>query len=131
MKSDLDKNKDDWRDISMWDRFRSLYQKTPAIFGEYCDEFDKWLNSKLDTHTEIKSFSHYEMTITDGSSSITLKIGGYPHHYGTLDCRTYSTFWRKNPRWETVLRIRALQLTKRDEHISNYIEEAKNPTGVK
>lgn len=111
------------RDISLWDRFCSLIEKSPVTFGEsYNEIYDKSLSDFIDGGVEVVDIGRYEMTIKSKQTGkcITLWVSNYPYSYAY---GYSSSCGRMFPSWKTILKVREIQLTHKEKVIAREINE--------
>lgn len=111
------------RDISLWDRFCSLIEKSPATFSEsYNEVYDKSLSDFIDSGVDVVNISRYEMTLKSKQTGkyITLWVSNYPYSYAygySASCG------RMFPSWKTIFKVRGIQLMHKEKIIAQEIKE--------
>lgn len=110
-----------FRDISWWDRVCAYFCKDPSLLENACSVYDEWLNSKLDD-MDINTLDVTEYStafLTKGGEKVKLWTANYPYSYGRYD--GFDDNKRgKYPYWTTILRLREIQLTKKQEVLDDY-----------
>lgn len=111
------------RDISLWDRFCSLIQKSPATFSEsYNEIYDKSLSDFIDAGVEVVDINRYEMKLKSKQTgkSVILWVSNYPYScaYGYS-----SSCGRMSPSWKTIFKVREIQLMHKEKVVAHEINE--------
>ncbi len=113
-----------WRDISLWDRFRSCYQQTPATFGSYNKAYSDYILRLLDAEDfEVVEVGKYDLAFTVKERKHCFSISSYPHAYGNLKLPYTHKWFHSNVTWEVVLRVRDIQLKHREQFFADYDKE--------
>lgn len=101
---------------------------------EFCPEWDKTLNSLLDTHSETAKLSHH--TVQMGNADVW--ASNYPYSFGHLFMVYKGDRWKRaearRPRIRTMARLRALVLRLEAERDAKqrrqYLETLEDLTGA-
>ena len=124
MKEERSKLYNEWRDISLWDKLRSLFQPTPANCVEYNQAYSDFVIKILTCETlEVLCIDKYEMKISSNGNIYTFWISNYPYSYGTIKLDYGHRWFYSKLTWEAVLMVRRLQLKHREEFFRKYDEE--------
>lgn len=115
------------RDISILDRIRSFIFKYPVSIGDTCELYDQWLCDFLDSGADVVTTDVHSMRLcTDDGRVAEFWVGNYPYSYGNRDdVNSSHCHWLLYPRWDLVLRLRALQLESKNKIMDNYIDKMK------
>ena len=115
----------EWRNISLWDKFRAIFYKTPATFGGYNQAYSAYVIKLLnDPSLKVVEVLKHDMVVTVGDRQYEFWISNYPYSYGKLGRLGITHQWSySNLNWEAVLKVRELQLRHREEFFRKYDEE--------
>jgi len=117
------------RPISWLDRLRAKLFKSPSTFGShYCHFLSSELSTFIDSGAVVTKVCAHHMTIRGASGKeITIWCANYPHSYGNIERggNPSGDYLNKYPSWEVILKLRKMQLEKRELVINKYIASHK------
>lgn len=113
------------RDISLLDKIRSKIYKSPHE-RHYCEVYSLFISKFLESGVEISNIDEFTMTLVNGEGkSIKIWCSNYPYSYGCrLGVSTRHPHFDVYPSWEVVLKLRKIQLTKKQELIGRFIADS-------
>jgi hypothetical protein len=127
MATTLKQFKEKLRDISLLDKIRSKIYKSPNE-RHYCEAYSLFISKFLESGVEISSIDEFSMTLINGEGKlIKIWCDNYPYNYG---CRLYvgtsHPHFDVYPSWDVTLKLRKIQLTKKQELINRFIAISLN-----
>lgn len=111
------------RDISLLDRLCSKIFTRPISQYKYDEIYDEWLTEFLDSDPDmvVEVPNIYRLVLKSKSKGEREFLTyGYPYRYGNEDVVVGHPRHRLYPSWKNIIRLRELQLTKKDEVLKNY-----------
>ncbi|QKN84454.1 hypothetical protein MARILYN_46 [Vibrio phage Marilyn] len=110
------------REISIFDRLKARVFKYPSSYSSNCETYDEWLDDFLSDGVQIVSVTQYNMTLKNAHEKVvTFWVENYPYSYGCRNDVTSShSHWKLTPKWSLVLKLREIQLSRKQEVIENY-----------
>jgi len=115
--------KQELRKVSLWDKIGSKLSTSPS--SNYCEFYDTWLSSFLVGVVEVTDIDMYTMSLKNNQGkTATFWVSNYPYSYGNREgVNTNHPHFTLRPSWKNVLKLRELQLSKKDELIERFSKE--------
>lgn len=111
------------RDISLLDRLCSKIFTHPITQDKYDELYDEWLTGFLDSDPDmvVETPDRYRLVLKSKSKGERKFCAeNYPYSYGNEDVMVGHPRHRLYPSWKNIIRLRELQLTKKDELLKKY-----------
>lgn len=112
------------RKISIFDRLKAKIFKYPDSLRN-CEIYDEWLDNFLSDGVRIISITRHRMALKNTHGKVVVFwVSSYPYSYGYRnDVQSDHPHWLLTPNWSLVLKLREIQLSKKQEIIENYKHE--------
>ena len=122
MMSNIKDLKKELRDISFFDWVRSKLFKYPTVLGDTCEYYDQWLSDFLNEGVEVVTNELHTLGLKNKKGvTVEFWVSNYPFAYGNrYDVSPTHPHYYLYPDWELVLKIRKIQLSRRDEIFKAY-----------
>lgn len=113
------------RKISIFDRLRARIFKYPSSLSISCELYDEWLDNFLNDGVVVISVTRHRMTLKNTHGKVvTFWVSNYPYSYGNrTGVHSDHPHWLLTPNWSLVLKLREIQLSRKEEIIENYKHE--------